>query len=72
MLGCGLVDRFHENLQQVIGAETDFASHQPNDARIAGTEHLDADALPQPKLLQTMDVVGPAEQSVNATGLSCR
>jgi hypothetical protein len=64
-----LADRLHQNTHQLLGPQADFVSRQPEDAGIAGAEHLDPDARPQSELFQTMNVFPPAQQPADATGL---
>lgn len=59
-------------MQQVVGAETDLAPSQPNDAGIAGPEHFDPRTRPQPELLQPVEDVGLTEQPTDAAGLTGR
>ena len=54
-----------QDLEQVVGSEADFVTGESDNARVAGPEHLDLDAVAQPELLQSMNMVRLAIDSAN-------
>jgi hypothetical protein len=53
--------RLDQHVEQVVGAEADFVSGQPNDARIARAKHLDRGPAAQSELFEPVDVIGRAD-----------
>ncbi len=53
-------DRIHQDLQRAIAPQTELASGNAEDARIAGPEHLDLGAADEPKFFQAMGPLGIA------------
>ena len=59
--------RLDQHVQPIIRSKTDLVPGQSNNARIAGSKHLDLRPAAQPKLLQPVNVVG-LPQNVNNMG----
>ena len=50
--------RLYQDVQQIVGSEADLTGGHTEDARVAGSEHLDAGAAAQAELFEPVHVVG--------------
>lgn len=61
------VERADQDVQQMVDADADLVSRQPDDAGIPRPKHLDFDAAAQTEFFQSMDVIRLADDVGHAS-----